>query len=196
MDPNHLPAGDSAPYHEVLFRCVDDWGLVPQKTSLLRDGVNHVFATETVDGAPVIVRISDGDIRERGELDGELIWLDHLIRHGCTVTTPIPSRAGDLLETFAVDAGTYHACCFERFGGRELYPKADPEWNDALLLELGREIARIHRASDELTLPPGHNRHQWYQSDLSVFPDPLPDCYDPRAVAAMEAFTNQMRARP
>jgi Ser/Thr protein kinase RdoA (MazF antagonist) len=196
MDPNHLPAADSAPYHDALVQCVDHWSLNPTKTSLLRDGVNHVFATETGGGAPVIVRISDGGVRERGELEGELIWLDHLIRHGCTVTTPIRSRRGELLESIDLDGGTYHVCCFERFGGRELNPKADPAWNDELMLRLGREIARIHRASEELTLPPDRNRHQWYQSNMSVFADPLPDCYDPRVVEAMRTFTEEMRARP
>jgi Ser/Thr protein kinase RdoA (MazF antagonist) len=196
VDPNHLPVADSLPYHDALARSVDHWSLVPAKTSLLRDGLNHVFATETAAGAPVIVRVTDGSVRERSELEAELIWLDHLIRHGCTVTTPIPSRAGALLETMDLDAGTYHVCCFRRFGGRQLDPREDPDWNDDLMLRLGREIGRIHRASDTLTLPPDRDRHQWYESKVSVFPDPLPDCYDRRVVQAMRAFTDQMRARP
>jgi Ser/Thr protein kinase RdoA (MazF antagonist) len=196
MDPNQLPVADSAPYHDALAQCVDHWRLAPEKTALLRDGVNHVFASETLAGAPVIVRVSDGSLRERGELDGELLWLDHLIRHGCTVTTPIRSRAGTLLETIDLDAGTYHVCCFERFGGRQLDPKADRAWNDELMLQLGREIARIHRSSDALCLPPGRDRHQWYESKMSVFPYPLPDCYNRRVADAMSAFTDEMRARP
>jgi Ser/Thr protein kinase RdoA (MazF antagonist) len=196
MDPNHLSVADSAPYHDALVRCLDHWSLAPEKTSLLRDGVNHVFATETLDGAKVIVRVSDGSVRERGELEGELIWLEHLIRHGCTVTHPVRSRGGELLETIDLAAGTYHVCCFERFGGRELSPKADPAWNDELMLRLGRELGRIHRASDELTLPPERNRRQWHESKMSVFPDPIPDCYDRRVVQAMSAFTEEMRARP
>jgi Ser/Thr protein kinase RdoA (MazF antagonist) len=196
MDPNQLSVADSAPYHDALAQCVEHWSLVPEKTSLLRDGVNHVFATETIAGAQVIVRVSDGSIRERRELDGELIWLDHLIRHGCTVTTPVRSRAGELLETIDLDVGTYHVCCFERFGGRELNPKTDPAWNGELMRLLGREIGRIHRASDELALPPDRNRLQWYESKMSVFPDPLSDCYDRHVVQAMATFTDDMRARP
>ena len=136
MDPNQLPVADSAPYHDALAQCLDHWNLVPEKTSLLRDGVNHVFATETAGGAPVIVRVTDGGRREPGELDGELMWLNHLVRHGCTVTTPIPSRAGALLETIALDAGTYHVCCFERFAGREIDPRTDAAWNDELMLRV------------------------------------------------------------
>ena len=195
MDPNQLPVVDSAPYHDALAQCLDHWNLVPEKTSLLRDGVNHVFATETAGGAPVIVRVTDGGRREPGELDGELMWLNHLVRHGCTVTTPIPSRAGALLETIALDAGTYHVCCFERFAGREIDPRTDAAWNDELMLRLGREIGRIHRASDELTLPPGRDRCQWYQSGALAFPDPLPDCYDRGVARAMTAFIDEMRTR-
>ena len=84
MDPNHLLVDDSLPYYNALSQCIDHWGLVPEKTELVRDGVNHVFATEFVNGAPVIIRISDGNLRERGEVLGELLWLEHLIAHGCT----------------------------------------------------------------------------------------------------------------
>lgn len=196
MDPNHLPLGDSSPYHDALAQCVDHWGLVPEKTELVRDGVNHVFATEFVDGAPVIIRISDGALRERGEILGELLWLDHLIRHGCTVTTPIPSRGGDLLETIELDEGTMHVSCFERFGGRQLDPVTDEEWNDELFLKLGREIGRIHRVSDELQLPADRDRRPWYESKLGQIPDPLPDVFNPQVADAMRAFTNELRRRP
>jgi Ser/Thr protein kinase RdoA (MazF antagonist) len=158
--------------------------------------VNHVFASETDGGAALIVRISDGELRRRGEIEGELIWLDHLVGHGCTVTTPIPSRRGERLETVSHGAGTFHVACFERFAGRELDPRRDPEWNDRLLLELGREIGRIHRASDSLRLPAEQDRRPWYASSYSTFPDPLPPCYDPRVAAARGAFTRELRGRP
>jgi Ser/Thr protein kinase RdoA (MazF antagonist) len=196
VDPNHLPVADSAPYHEALEQCLDHWGLVRDRTSLLRDGVNHVFASETRGGAAVIVRISDGELRRRGEIEGELMWLGHLVRHGCTVTTPIQSGRGELLESVSHEAGVFHVACFERFAGRPLDPRHDPEWNDRLLLELGREIGRIHRASDSLRLPPAQDRRPWYASSYSTFPDPLPSCYDPRVAEAMTAFTREMRERP
>jgi amicoumacin kinase len=196
MDPNHLPVADSAPYHDALAQCVHDWGLAPEKTTMLRDGVNHVFATQSKSGEPVIVRISDGVKRSRSELDGELIWLDHLIRHGCTVSTPIRSQRGELLETVDLNAGPYHVCCFKRFGGRELHPRTDPDWTDELFLKLGREIGRIHRVSDELRLPPGQDRKPWYECDFSQIPDPLPKGFNPWLREPMQAFTAEMRTRP
>jgi amicoumacin kinase len=196
VDPNHLPVGDSSPYHQALAQCVDHWGLVPEKTELIRDGVNHVFGTESAKGAPVIIRISDGAIRPRGELLGELLWLDHLIRHGCTVTTPIASRRGELLETIELEEGAMHVSCFKRFGGRELNPATDAQWNDELFLKLGREIGRIHRASDELHLPADRDRLPWYEGKLTQIPDPLPKSFNPRVTAAMRAFIDALRERP
>lgn len=196
MDPNHLSVADSEPYQAALDQCEEHWGLVPERTQTVRDGVNHVFATETKDGAPVIVRISDGDARQRSEVLGEMTWLEHLIQQGCTVTTPIRSQADELVETVDLETGTYHACCFERFAGRQLNPITDPEWNDELFLKLGREIGRIHRASDDLHFPPGRHRKHWYESPLSQFPDPLPDCYDARVAERMQAFAEEMRQRP
>lgn len=196
MNPHRLSVADSAPYHDALERCVDHWGLVPEKTELVRDGVNHVFASEDARGAPVIVRVSDGTGRERSEIEGELIWLDHLRKHGCTVSTPIRSLNGELLETTELAAGTFHVSCFVRFGGRLLDPRTDPDWNDALLEQLGKEIARLHRVSDQLTLPPEHDRKPWYESNLSQFPDPLPAGFNPSVCRAMRDFTDEMRARP
>lgn len=196
MKLNHLPVDDSSPYHRALEQCVDHWGLVPEKTELIRDGINHVFATEFVNGDPVIIRIGDGAFHERGEIMGELLWLDHLIRHGCTVTTPIPSRSGELLETIELDEGTMHVCCFKRFGGRNLNPATDPEWNDELFLKLGQEIGRIHRASDELQLPAKYDRRPWHESKLDHFPDPLPEVFNPQVVDAMRTFIDELRDRP
>ena len=196
MDPNHLPAGDSGPYRAALAQCVDHWGLVPEKTQLIRDGINHVFGAESVAGRRVIIRISDGEIRRRGELVGELRWLDHLARHGCIVSTPVASRRGELLETVAVDGRTMHVCCFERFGGRKLHPATDVEWNDELFQKLGRAIGSIHRVSDELQLPADQDRLPWYADKQSQIPDPLPAGFDPRVVAAMQRFMNDLRGRP
>lgn len=196
MDPNHLRPSECSVYHTALGACADHWGLELEKTELIRDGVNHVFGTVSDDGAPVIIRISDGAVRSRGELLGELRWLDHLIRHSCRVTTPIPSRRGELLETIDVDGSTLHVCCFERFRGRELDPATDAEWNDDLFVKLGREMGRIHRVSDELQLPVDQDRRPWYASKFMQIPDPLPAGFDPRVIAAMRSFLDELRQRP
>lgn len=191
-----MSVADSAPYHDALEQCVAHWGFIPEKTELVRDGVNHVFSSESTDGKPVIVRISDGAIRQRGELQGELIWLDHLIRHGCTVTTPIRSQRGELLETVDLDQGTFHACCFERFGGEQLDPRSDPRWNDELFLRLGRQIGRIHRVSDSLQLPADQDRKPWFECELSQVPDSPLNGFNPRVLDGMRNFTEEMRSRP
>ncbi|MEW4561906.1 phosphotransferase [Bremerella sp. JC770] len=196
MDPNHLPVDDSSAYHDALAQCVDHWGLVLEKTSLIRDGINHVYGTETRDGAPVIVRISNGAVRSQAELSGELLWLAHLRKNGCTVTHPIPSQRGELLETIERDDAILHVACFERFPGQHLGKTSTDQWNDELLLELGRQIGRIHRLSDGFHLPPDKDRKQWYEIEETHFPDPLLPAYNTDVVAAMQAFLGNLRARP
>lgn len=196
MDPNHRSVVDSSPYHDALSQCIDHWALELEQTELIRDGVNHVFGTVSSEGQPVIIRISDGAVRERSELLGEMLWLDHLIRHGCTVTTPIASRGGELLETIELDIGEMHVSCFKRFAGRQINPATDPEWNDELLANLGREVARVHRASDELTLPPNEDRLSWWEDQEMQIPDPLPDCFDPHVIEPIAKFLDRLRSRP
>ncbi|MBA2113721.1 phosphotransferase enzyme family protein [Bremerella alba] len=196
MDPNHLPVDDSSAYHYALDQCVDHWGLVLEKTSLIRDGINHVYGSETRDGAPVIVRISNGAVRTRAELSGELLWLAHLRKNGCTVTNPIASRRDELLETIELDDAVLHVACFERFPGKHLEKTSTDQWNDDLLLDLGRQIGRIHRMSDAFQLPPDKDRKQWYEIDETTFPDPLPSAYNREVVEIMQAFLNNIRQRP
>ena len=196
MNPSRLPVAHSAPYHDALAQCIEHWGLVPESTELIRDGVNHVFGAETEAGDRVIVRIGDGSIREPGEVEGELIWLDHLIQHGCVVTIPIRSRNGEFLESIELDAGVFHVCCFKRFNGRQIDPSTDPLWNDQLFWKLGREIGRIHRVSDGFHLPAGQDRKPWYECNLSQIPDPLPAGFDPQLRDPMQEFTDEMRRRP
>lgn len=193
MDPNHLPVADSSPYHAALADCAAHWALALDQTELIRDGINHVFGTFSDDGEPVIIRISDGSVRERGELMGELLWLNHLIRHGCTVSTPIESRRGEWLETIELDIGEMHVSCFKRFAGQQVDPATDPAWNDELLVNLGREIARVHRASDELTLPADEDRMLWCDDKEMQVPDPLPECYNPRVIERMAEFLSRVR---
>lgn len=196
MNPNDLPRDDASPFHAALEQSFAHWNLVPEKTSLIRDGVNHVFATESASGEPVIIRISDGAVRCRDEVLGELIWLSYLNQHGCTVTTPIPAQSGALLETITASETLLHVSCFERFGGRELNPNTDTEWNEDLLVKLGREIGRVHRVSDELKLPAEHDRLHWHQINLGQFPEPLPDIFHPEVVEAMRVFTDDWISRP
>jgi len=196
MDPGLHPEFASKPYSNALAQCLDHWGLKVEATTLLRDGLNHVFASETHQGTPIILRISNGKFRTANELMGELTWLDHLIANGCSVTTPVRSRDGALLETMSDDQGTFHISCFQRFGGESLRPQSDPRWNDTLLFNLGREMGRIARASDSLELPSENDRKQWYELDLAVFADEVPECYDQEVVAAMKEFTREMIAKP
>ncbi|MCO6043536.1 phosphotransferase [Aeoliella sp. ICT_H6.2] len=196
MDPNHVPVADSSPYHDALAECAAHWALDLEDTELIRDGINHVFGTVSDAGQPVIIRISDGSVRERSELLGELLWLDHLIRHGCTVTTPIESRRGEWLETIELDIGEMHVSCFKRFAGQSVNPATNPAWNDELLQNLGREIARVHRASDDLQLPADENRKPWCDDKEMQIPDPLLPCYNPRVTEKMAAFLEQVKQWP
>lgn len=196
MDPNHVPVADSSPYHEALAECAAHWALDLEDTELIRDGINHVFGTVSDEGQPVIIRISDGSVRERSELLGELLWLDHLIRHGCTVTTPIESHRGEWLETIELDIGEMHVSCFKRFAGKSLNPAVDPEWNGELMVNLGREIARVHRASDELKLPANEDRKPWCDDKEMQIPDPVLECYNPRVIERMGEFLGQVREWP
>lgn len=50
MDAGRRAEFASKPYSNALAQCLDHWGLKVEATTLLRDGLNHVFASETHQG--------------------------------------------------------------------------------------------------------------------------------------------------
>ncbi|WP_309382870.1 phosphotransferase enzyme family protein [Cerasicoccus frondis] len=194
MRPEHHLA-ESEPYHDALYRCLNDWGLSEAKAELLRHGVNHVFATQSLRGEPVIVRVSDGAHRPRHELEAELMWLNWLIEHECVVTRPIPSQQGVWIETTANGAGEFHVSCFERFPGHPPNPGNPAEWNGQFFHDLGCSLGRIHRVTDQFSLPPDRQRQFWWETEMHNFPADVSP-YDPATVEAMRRFLADFKNRP
>lgn len=195
MNPNELPA-DSTAYHQALALASEHWALRSEQTSLIRDGVNHVYGSVTMAGEPMIVRISDGDHHALNDIEAELIWLDYLIANGCVVTTPVRSQQGLLVESVEIDAGLFHVSCFMRFGGEQLDPRSSPLWNEDFLFRLGRIIGRLHRLTDEFQLPPDKDRMPWWETELHNFPKPLPTEFNIEVIDRMQVFLDQLIAKP
>jgi hypothetical protein len=71
-------APDSQPYYAALPEVAHAWGIVSDGLTLLRNGLNHVFAGTLVSGATVIIRITDDAHRAASLIQAELDWLSFL----------------------------------------------------------------------------------------------------------------------
>jgi Ser/Thr protein kinase RdoA (MazF antagonist) len=151
-----MPPSDSQ-LEEVRSR----WGLAGE-IRFLRRVANFVYAS-SLDGRPVIVRLTEPSHRRRGELEAELEWMGHLSGQGVRLARPIPSRGGALVEEIPGEPA-FHAAAFEWAEGSALSGKQI----DARALESwGAYLGRMHKAT-RLYLPakPGAARADWQGDDI------------------------------
>ena len=194
MDPCEHLRPDSEPYHQILERVAEDWGLESARTRLLRNGLNHVYEAESRGGEKLVVRVSDGAQRRVEQIQSELTWLDHLSRHQCPVPTPVRTSGGELLETFELNGAEYHVALFQRLDGSDLWGKeaitAQPDYQR----HLGRIIGRLHRASESLHVPERLRRGQWYEETEILMPAEFPHQFHAPTAEAMYRHQEKMRA--
>jgi Ser/Thr protein kinase RdoA (MazF antagonist) len=154
---------DSQPYYQALQQIVHQWDIAADDVTLLRNGLNHVFAGMLMSGIPVIIRITDDTHRTARLIQAELDWLSFLRQHGCTVTRPLPANDGSLLKTLSAGDRLLHVVCFERFTGSPVTPRDPRQWNPELFASLGKTLGRIHRVTATFQPQAGVQRYPWYE---------------------------------
>jgi len=193
MDPKQHLRPDSEPFHQVLERVAEDWGLESSRTHLIRDGLNHVYAAQGKDGRELVVRVSDGAHRTVPQIEGELLWLEHLSQGGCDVPTPVRNHQGELLDSFGQGDRDFHVAMFERLPG-EMMIFARDKWTDpAFRRYFGQVIGRVHRVTDTMTWPEHLRRGHWYEEREVMMPDQPPEIFDPLAAGHMLEHQNYLR---
>lgn len=135
-------------------------GPLPQ---LIKDRENAVYAVTLRDGRPAALRLHRPGYQSAAAIRSELIWTEGLAKAGLPVPRPIPCRSGDLLCTLSTGRV---ASIVEWVGGRALGEAWTPLPGPiAIQIERFRQIgallARLHTATDAMTLPPGFTRPAW-----------------------------------
>ncbi|MEM1058263.1 MAG: phosphotransferase [Verrucomicrobiota bacterium] len=195
MNPRDSLRPESGPFARVLEHVAQDWELDADSPRLLRDGHNHVYEARTPGGEPLIVKVTDGALREAVDLESELFWLAGLAERGCAVPTPVPARDGRSFASYQDGERTFHAALFQRLEGNTL-DRPDPAiWdNPVFQREFGRLLGQLHRATDEIDFPPRLVRKQWYQDVEMMVPPTMPPVYDAGVISQMHAHQQKMRA--
>ena len=140
---------------------------------LIRDRENHVFEMATPQGRAAL-RLHRAGYQSPAAIRSELWWCAELARAGLPVPAALPARDGALLVPLADGR---HASAIAWIEGEALgeatkpNPRPLPQVLD-LYQALGTLLARVHRATDALTLPAGFTRPRWDRDGL-VGDDPL-----------------------
>ncbi|WP_420628286.1 phosphotransferase enzyme family protein [Candidatus Leptofilum sp.] len=123
-------------------------------SKMLRTQDNDHYKVTTGNGEKFVVRVYQFDTRlNRQESDYlyEVDWLNYLHEAGLPVSYPVPRADGGLLSSLNAPEGLRYFALFSLAPGRPMSLK-----NEEQLFVLGREMARIHLASNDYV--PKHER--------------------------------------
>ncbi len=129
---------------------------------LIRDRENHVFEMETPQGRAAL-RLHRAGYQSPAAIRSELWWCAELARAGLPVPAALPTRDGALLVPLTDGR---HASVIAWIEGEALGEAARPftrPLSEVLDLyhTLGGLLARVHKVTDSLTLPPDFTRPRW-----------------------------------
>lgn len=135
------------------------WGLGHAHLRFVAGRENQVYRVTDTSGDHAL-RIKRPGYRRSIELESELQWMAALDQAGLLVPRPVPSLRGRLLE----EVGGHQVDLLTWLPGQTLGAalQEDPAPDlDNLFHALGRQMARLHGASDAWAPPAGFARARW-----------------------------------
>ena len=143
----------------VARRALAAWGMEGATFSLIARRENTVFRVRA-GGADYALRLHRPGYRSTRAIDSELAWMRHLHAEGLAVPEPVLAESGAL----TVEAQGYRADLLTWLDGVPMGTSGTPlslPDRTGTFRTMGRTMARLHRLSDEWTLPDGFERHRW-----------------------------------
>ena len=164
-------------------------------TRLIRDRENHVFEMALPIGRAAL-RLHRAGYQSPASIRSELWWCAELAREGLPVPAALPARSGALLVPLSDGR---HASAIAWMEGEALGEAAKPFTRPLpevleLYHALGVLLARVHRVTDGLTLPPDFSRPRWDLDGL-VGENPLWGRFWEHPVATPDQRALLIRAR-
>jgi len=156
---------DPVALNALVARALECWGLAGSKTdvSLVTRRENLVYRVTVADGdrrTDFALRLHRPGLRTALQLRSELAWMQAMAEAGIPVPTPLLSVRGALVET--MDGFNFSLLDWidaEPLGQEsKLIHRAGAE---AAMVELGRQMARLHRAAAAWTPPADFDRPAW-----------------------------------
>jgi len=134
----------------ILNHAVQCYGLKTAQLEPLPGGhFNHVYGF-TREGIDYVLRITPpNDEIDLHATEAILDWMSFLSTHAASITRPLLSRNGRLIELIEQDDGFYIVVAFERAEGALAEQLALDQWSDGLFQNIGRAVGKMHALAGE-----------------------------------------------
>ncbi|MDF2960307.1 MAG: aminoglycoside phosphotransferase [Paenibacillus sp.] len=129
---------------KVLETGVRLFGLDPNSLLSHHDSEHSIIASYTMGDISVFLRMTRVTHRSTEIIRGELDWIEFLSGKGLSVSRPIRSFRGQLVEEIMLDEDTYTAVCFEAAHGRRI---SVADYCFKLFRLMGAYMGRMHNAT-------------------------------------------------
>lgn len=132
-------------------------------TRLIRDRENAVYEMTLAGGSRAALRLHRAGYQGRAAIASELWWCNALAKAGQPVPAPIACTAGNLLAQLSTGrlASAIAWVTGDPLGEAGVPLPGPPAEQAARHFALGRLLAKVHDATDALTLPPDFIRPNW-----------------------------------
>ncbi|KIC40586.1 aminoglycoside phosphotransferase [Ruegeria sp. ANG-R] len=149
---------------QIVEQALELWGLDDAAWSLAAARENHVYRIET-QAATYALRLHREGLRTDAELRSELQWMAAVRENGVRVPTPVPTTKGLYLQVM----GGIQVDMLNWLPGHPLGATGsgiDHKDRLGIFHTIGREMARLHRISDDWVPPDGFSRWSWDRPGL------------------------------
>jgi Ser/Thr protein kinase RdoA (MazF antagonist) len=146
----------------VLSRALALHGLSPERLKLIDTNTDVVFEYAR-DGRSYILKLVHSSQVTFEQVCGEVDWIFYLAENGLSVSRPVPSKTGNLVEKIEADASYFSSVIYEKARG-ELVPYESDEYNSPLFRNCGKFVGRMHALSKDYTPSnPTWQRPLWHE---------------------------------
>ncbi len=124
----------------IAEQILKQWDHEQGSARFFRSSANFVYRFRK-EGRPCFLRFAASSERTRATIEAEIEILQWVAERGITVTTPLPSRNGNFVETVLTDLGTFYAVVFAGLEGSELDIE---DLDDSQFEEWGAALGNLH----------------------------------------------------
>jgi Ser/Thr protein kinase RdoA (MazF antagonist) len=177
---------------EILAEALRCYDVDPAAVEMLGGFESFIYAFSK-EGKDYILRLSHSLRYSLEMIEGEVDWINYLARGGVSVSKAVPSTAGRLVEKIDAKEGCFIVTAFEKAPGN---PPRREDWENGLMVEIGRLIGRMHRLTKKYSPPSANIRRPDWDIGLDTVAEEHLPAGEERVTRAWHALLAQIRQLP